>query len=235
MTVVRRCDRHCGADHDRILSVRSGRRRSGTSCSQCLALDGAGAQGHASREMAVAYDPQRVPITRAEYDDLVRRGALDDARVELLYGRLVSMRPQGELHTYSVTRLARMLILALGDRAVVRVQAPFAAPNESEPEPDVAVVEPGDYLDGHPQTAWLLIEVADSSLARDRAKARLYAEAQVTEYWIVNLVDEVVEVHRGPRAEGYATVSRHGRSEVLRLLRFGGIEVPVVDMLPPQR
>jgi Uma2 family endonuclease len=183
---------------------------------------------------AVAYDSNR-PITRAEYDELVRRGALEDANVELLYGRIVSMSPIGKPHSYSVMRLARMLGEALGPRADVRVQQPFAAPDESEPEPDVAIVPRGDYLDDHPKTAWLIVEVAESSLARDRAKARLYATGAVTEYWIVNLVDEVVEVYREPRAQGYATTTQHHRGDVLRLASFADILVPVADVLPPLR
>jgi Uma2 family endonuclease len=175
-------------------------------------------------------------LTRVEYEELVERGVLEDARVELLYGRIVSMSPQGPLHTYSVTRLARLLIQALGeDRAIVRVQAPFVAANESEPEPDAAIVAPGDYAERHPETALLLIEVADSSLARDREKAKLYAAARVPEYWIVNLVDAVVEVYRDPRTENYARVTKHGRADVLRLVSFHDVEVRVAELLPPGR
>jgi Uma2 family endonuclease len=186
--------------------------------------------------MLVAHQqPDRGPMTRAEYDALVRRGALEDARVELLYGRLVSMSPQGEPHTYSVSQLMTLLVRALGDRARVRVQAPFAAPDESEPEPDVAVVAPGDYLDGHPRVAFLIVEVAETSLARDRLKARLYAAAGVTEYWIVNLPEQIIEVHRQPGAEGYAAVFRHGRGERLPLAAFEDVALDVGDVLPPIR
>jgi Uma2 family endonuclease len=185
--------------------------------------------------MAVAHDTHRAPIRRAEYDDLVSRGAFDDARVELLYGRIVSMSPIGKPHAYSVDTLVKRLIDSLGERARVRGQQPFAAPEESEPEPDVAVVAPGDYLDDHPKTAWLIIEVADSSLARDRAKAKLYAAAGVTEYWIVDLVDDVVEVYRDASAQGYATTTRHRRGEVLRLVQFEDVMVPIGQVLPPRR
>jgi Uma2 family endonuclease len=184
--------------------------------------------------MVVAHpQPNRGPMTRAEYEVLVRRGALEDARVELLYGRLVSMSPQGEPHTYSVSQLMTLLVRALGDRARVRVQAPFAALDESEPEPDVAVVAPGDYLDGHPRIAFLIVEVAETSLARDRAKARLYAAAGVTEYWIVNLPEQVLEVHREPGLEGYAAVSHRGRGEKIVLAAFEDIAVAVDEVLPP--
>jgi Uma2 family endonuclease len=181
--------------------------------------------------MAVAFE--RPPLTRVEYEALVRRGVLDAAHVELLYGRIVSMSPQGEPHSYSVSQLMTLLVRALGDQARVRVQAPFAAPDESEPEPDVAVVPPGNYLDGHPQTAHLIVEVAESSLARDRAKARLYAGAGVTEYWIVNLSEAVLEVHREPHAEGYAHVTHHRRGDVMHLVSFPALALRVADVLPP--
>lgn len=183
--------------------------------------------------MAIAHATDRAPITRAEYDALVRSGALDDARVELLYGRISSMSPQGEPHAYSVARLARMLIRALADdRALVRVQAPLGARDDSEPGPDIAVVAPGDYLHGHPQTAWLVIEVAESSLARDRSKARLYATASVPEYWIVNLADAVIEVYREPLADRYTSMTRHDRGAVLRPARLAEVEIRVADVLP---
>jgi Uma2 family endonuclease len=186
------------------------------------------------RDMAIAYEASRPgSVMRSEYEQLVHRGALDDAPVELLYGRLVSMSPQGEPHAYSVSQLMTLLVRALGERARVRVQAPFAASDDSEPEPDVAVVAPGNYLDGHPQSAALIVEVAETSLTRDRTKARLYAAAGVTEYWIVNLVDKVVEVHLDPRVGGYASVTSYRRGGVLRLVAFEDVVVSVADILPP--
>jgi Uma2 family endonuclease len=186
--------------------------------------------------MAIAHEPSSPrPLTRAEYEQLVRRGALDDARVELLYGRLVSMSPQGEPHAYAVSQLVTLLVRALGERARVRVQAPFAAPDDSEPEPDVVVVAPGAYLDGHPQTAMLVIEVAETSVARDRTRGKLYAAAGVVEYWIVNLPEEVIEMHRRPRAGGYAVVTRHDRSEELHLEGLADVGVRVADVLPPRQ
>ncbi|HEY6462158.1 MAG TPA: Uma2 family endonuclease [Polyangiaceae bacterium] len=174
-------------------------------------------------------------LSRREFDALTERGVLDDARVELLHGRIVSMSPQKGPHTYGVTRLVRLLILALGDRAVVRAQMPLAVSDSSEPEPDVAIVDPGDYLDDHPPTARLVVEVADSSVQRDRDKARLYAAAGVTEYWIVNVPEGVFEVHTEPSAEGYGRVTRHGRGAVLRVPGFADVGIAVADVLPPAR
>jgi Uma2 family endonuclease len=173
------------------------------------------------------------PLSRQEFEALTRRGVLDDARVELLYGRLVSMSPQGGPHSYGVTELARLLITAVAQRARVRIQMPLAVSDLSEPESDVAVVAPGAYLEEHPSTAWLVIEVADSSLDRDRDKAMLYAAAGVVEYWIVNLTDAVVEVHSGPTRDGYIRVTQHGRGATLRIPEFADVELAVSDVLPP--
>jgi Uma2 family endonuclease len=175
------------------------------------------------------------PLTRAEYEELVRRGVFDDARVELLYGRVASMSPIGKEHVYSVQKLTRLLQLAVGERANVYCQSPFAAPNESEPQPDVFVTAPGDYLDDFPHTGMLVVEVADTSVRSDRAKAKLYAAANIPEYWIVNLVDGVVEVHREPGAPGYASVTHHSRGETLEPVALQGVRIPVDAILPPPR
>jgi Uma2 family endonuclease len=185
------------------------------------------------KPMALAHHQSSGMMTRAEYETLVRRGVLDEARVELLYGRLVSMSPIGGPHVYCVRHLAQILVTALLDRANVDVQAPFAAPDESEPQPDVMVAPLGDYLDAPPSTALLIVEVAESSLARDRAKSRLYATAGVADFWIVNLPEGVIEVHREPRAGSYGVVTRHGRGDTLWLVSFPEVQVHVSDVLPP--
>ncbi len=191
----------------------------------------AAGRDHALHEMAAP--ARRVPITRDEYEELVRRGVFEDAHVELLYGRVVSMSPIGGPHRYGVRHLARILMASLGERANVEVQSSFAAPEESEPQPDLLVSPEGDYLDAPPGVAWLIVEVADSSLARDRAKARLYALAGVPDYWIVDLSAGIVEVHREPTPEGYRRVTRHDRTAVIALEHFPDVEVRVADVLPP--
>ena len=128
---------------------------------------------------------------------MVAAGLFRNHRIELLYGRLVTVSPQHAPHASTVQRLNKWLVTALGDRADVRVQLPFAAGDESEPEPDVAVVHVGDYDDSHPSEAYLIVEVSDSSLDDDRRLKRpIYAAARVPEYWIVNLVSRCVEIYR---------------------------------------
>ena len=129
--------------------------------------------------------------------------------------------------------LGTRLVLALGDHMyVVRQHSPLALGDFSEPEPDVAVVPPGDYRRAHPTTALLIVEAADSSLRKDRRiKAALYAEHAIPEYWIVNLVEGVVEVHTEPSAGRYTRVTTLGRDATLRPIALPGIEIEVADLV----
>jgi Uma2 family endonuclease len=176
------------------------------------------------------------PLRRSEFDRLVALGVFEGEKVELIRGVMVEMSPTGLEHVFVVTRLSKLLIQALADRGQVRTQQPFAASDESEPEPDVAIVPAGDYLDDHPTAAHLLIEVADSSLRSDRTdKLRLYAESGVPEYWIVNLIDGVIEIHREPTAAGYAVRAVHARGSRIAPLAFADVELAVDEILPPLR
>jgi Uma2 family endonuclease len=143
--------------------------------------------------------------------------------------------PQGARHATVVRRLNMLLAPALVGRAEVQVQSPFAASDDSEPEPDVAVIPAGDYLRDHPSRAMLVIEVADSSLRKDRQiKPRLYAAAGVPEYWIVDLESDAAHVHRDPYEGGYGRVTRQVHGDMLSLLAFPDVSVPASDLLPPR-
>jgi Uma2 family endonuclease len=183
-----------------------------------------------------------VALTVERYFGLVEAGVLQaDDRVELLNGVVVSMAPIDPPHAASVNRTEYALRRVLADRAIIRTQSPFCAGEHSVPEPDVAVVagSPGDYDREHPRTALLLVEVSDSTLKQDRiTKAAIYAAAGIPEYWIVNLRDDRVEVHRDPEpATGrYRAVTTHGRGEPLTLVALPGAIVNVGDLLPdPER
>lgn len=148
--------------------------------------------------------PDRIrPLRRIEYETLVERGLFENSRVELLCGALVELSPQGPRHANVVSRISERLIRELPDTVRTRVQSPLALSEDSEPEPDIAVVPAGDYDNAHPSRALLVIEVAESSLQKDRGiKTALYAIAGIDEFWLVNLTDNLVEVHRRPAAAG---------------------------------
>src|SRR5688572_2321223 len=122
----------------------------------------------------------------------------------------------------------------LGDRADVRGQDPFAASDISEPQPDVMVVAKLEYWHAHPAHAYLVVEIARSSLRRDRGpKAVLYGLAEVDEYWIVNHVDGVVEVYRDRHDGEWQHRSTHRRGETISMLAFPDVEIAVAEILPP--
>ena len=181
-----------------------------------------------------------------EYHQLINIGFFDeDERVELLEGVLVSMSPNNPPHIRTVLRLFRFLISQITHEDIeVRAQGPISIPElMTEPEPDLVISkESGGTLDErHPYPAdiLLLMEVSDSSLAYDRTrKAEIYAQAGIPDYWIWNLVDDLLEVYRDPHtpASGdavYLTKSTYRRGESVAPLAFPDCEVAVGDVLPP--
>ena len=162
---------------------------------------------------------------------MVALGMLDDERIELLHGTLVEMSPNNPPHASPVQALTTLLVPQLAGRAVVRVQLPLVAADDSEPDPDIAVVPLGDYRRKHPRKADLVIEVAVSSVIKDREiKAPLYAASRFPEYWLIDVPARKIEVHRSPRRGVYAKVTRHGQREVLRPQAFADIAIRVADV-----
>jgi Uma2 family endonuclease len=184
-------------------------------------------------QLADLVAPERVrPLRRPEFERMVEEGLFRDERVELLQGVLVEMSPQGTRHAATVQRLTAALVPLLIPRADVRIQLPLAVSPESLPEPDVAVVVRGDYDLSHPTTAFLVVEVAESSLNKDRlVKADLYATAAVEEYWIVDLASGVIEVHTDPSAGRYARLTPARPGESVRLRAFPDLVVQVGAVL----
>ena len=179
--------------------------------------------------------PERIrKLSRHEYDRLVALGMFSDERIELLRGFLVTMSPQGEDHSGISHWFVKRLTLLLGEAWDVRAHSPYAASEDSEPEPDVSV-EPKVQNPrlAHPSNAALLIEVSNSSLANDRRiKGPLYAEAGVPEYWIVDISGNElrVEVHTDPAPDGYRQVAILRDGDVLRPTRLPGVEIAVDDI-----
>ena len=163
---------------------------------------------------------------------MAAEGLFRDQRVELLDGVIVEMTPQGTRHAATVQRLTERLAAAIGDRAGLRVQLPFAASERSQPEPDAAVVPLGDYDLSHPSQALLVAEVAESSLEKDRrVKAAIYAAVGVPEYWLVDVLAGVIEVRTRPTGEDYAEVRMARPGERLRLVALPEVEIAVADIV----
>ena len=181
--------------------------------------------------------------TRAEYEHLIEIGIFRPGEpVELMDGDLVVSEPQGSAHCTAIGLVEDALRAALPAGWFVRSQGPLALDDDSEPEPDVALV-PGArraYAQQHPARPALVIEVSESSLALDRDyKGSLYARAHLDDYWIVNLIDRVVEVYRQPVPDSSAPYGwRYASREVLahdasvELLAVPSLRLRVSDLLP---
>ncbi len=175
--------------------------------------------------------------SREEYDKMIEAGVFSpDERVELVEGDIIQMTAQNARHATAVRAAEEALRLAYRQGYDVRTQLPLAIGPDSEPEPDVAVVRGHwrEYVNAHPTTALLVVEVADSSLDLDRRrKARVYAQASIPEYWIVNLADRVLEVHRDPRADvGYQSQQCLGADQAISPLASPLANIAVKDLIP---
>jgi Uma2 family endonuclease len=178
--------------------------------------------------------------TREEYYRLGELGFFHGQRVELIEGEIMVLSPQNWPHTLTVARVGRALERILGAGFWVRMQFPLNL-GTTDPEPDVSVVAGRleDYSD-HPTTAALIVEVSDSSLAYDRSrKASLYARAGIQDYWIVNLVNNQVEVRRDPQSDpsqpyghGYASLTVLVPPAVVTPLAAPQVSLAVADLLP---
>lgn len=176
-------------------------------------------------------------LTRLEFERLGQTDVFDDnERIELLRGVLVRMTPPvpSPRHETVIQRLNRMLVLALGERAWVRISSSFAAADDSETLPDVAVVPLGDYEHEFPQGALLLIEVAVTSLRKDRRiKAPIYAEGDVREYWIADVDGRAIEVYRSKVDGVFTDVRRLVDGDALSPLAFPDVTIAVSSVLAP--
>ena len=157
--------------------------------------------------MAVEAAATRRRFTRAEYHRMGEVGILgEDDRVELIRGEIVEMSPIGRRHRAFVGNLNQLLATRLSGRAIIWMQNPVVLTDDSEPQPDIAVLRQRSYKEreADAEDVYALIEVADSSLAYDRmTKMRLYAESSIPEYWVIDLAHLQVEVLYEPTSAGY--------------------------------
>ena len=181
--------------------------------------------------------------SRREYGQLIDHGLIDeDDPIELLDGLLLVKEPQQSPHRTAVLLAAKALERGFGEGWFVQTQSPIVLDDRSEPEPDVCVVRgsPRDYADAHPTRPALIVEIAQSRLllARGR-KASAYARAGIEDYWILNLVDRVLEVHREPvrpgparRHWGYLAIDTLGADAAVTPLAAPASAIRVADLLP---
>ncbi|MEL6939285.1 MAG: Uma2 family endonuclease [Cyanobacteria bacterium J06598_1] len=173
--------------------------------------------------------------TLDEYHHMIESGLLDDRRVELIRGEIVEMAPEGKPHAYLSTESGFYLGKLLEPRASVRPAKPITLPNQSEPEPDVAIVKPlgREYLKHHPypEDIFWLIEYSESTLAKDlNIKASVYAEVGIPEYWVVNLKTRSLIVFRDPKQGQYSSRADYTTGTIASLA-FPDILIPISEVV----
>jgi Uma2 family endonuclease len=173
----------------------------------------------------------------ADYDAMIQRGDFSalSQRIELFRGELVETNPAGPVHDDFITFLSQWSIDSTRDLDIsVRTQCGLTLSEfDSRPEPDVLWVKRRRYLDRHPngQDVLLVIEVADSSKRYDRVeKALLYAEADIQEFWVVDVEENAVVVHRKPSCAGFTEFASHGFETVISPLAAPNAKLSVRDL-----
>ena len=183
--------------------------------------------------------PDVYRMTVDEYEHLATAGVLDDPRVELIDGLLVRKMTQKPPHTWAVETAHDRLKRRLPPGWFIREEKPVRITRFDEPEPDLSVVRGSrdDYRGRHPgpKDLALLVEVADTSLDRDRGEKRTaYAHGRIPVYWIINLVDRQVEVYTNPRRGAYRSSEVFKPGQMVPVLIDGEVvgRVDAADLLP---
>jgi Uma2 family endonuclease len=179
----------------------------------------------------------RHKFTVEEYHRMAEVGLLgEDDRIELLDGEIVDMSPIGKRHAACVNRLNSLFSVLPRQQVIVSVQNPAQLDNNTELQPDVALLRfRQDYYASEPPgpaDILLVIEVSDATIPVDRRiKVPLYARAGIPEVWVVNLQQETVEVYSQPSDGAYKVVSSAQRGQAIPLAGFAGVEIHVDDVL----
>lgn len=189
--------------------------------------------------------PERFVWTRAKYEQAAQVGLLGpDDHIELIEGECVCKARQNSLCSTAQCLGEEALDHIFGEGFDVRGQQLLTLDDESQPEPDVAVVtgSPRDFKAAHPtaQATALVVEVSDTTLGYDcTKKAHIYVRVGIREYWIVNINDRVLEVHRqpaptegGPVSHVYRDVRRLTETEIISPLAAVEAVIAVADLLP---
>jgi Uma2 family endonuclease len=170
-----------------------------------------------------------------DYHQIIETGLLDERKVELIRGEIIEMSPEGAPHSSYCGEIGEYLRKILGDRAKVREAHPITLPNNSEPEPDLAIVKISStlYRDRHPypEDIFWLLEIANSTLAKDVGiKKDLYADGGIEEYWVLNLPESVLVVFRDLTTSGYQSTTSL-TTGMISPLAFPDISIDIQKLL----
>jgi Uma2 family endonuclease len=164
-------------------------------------------------------DQARHRVSVWEYHKMAEAGIFgEDDRVELIEGEVVDMAPIGSKHAFVVSRLAQFFTLAARNLYLISVQNPIRLDHRSEPQPDIAVLKPGNYMDNLPGASdvLLIVEVAQSSINLDRSvKLDLYARHAIPEVWLLDLMGGELLVCHQPADGQYRTMHKPIPGEIV--------------------
>ena len=190
-------------------------------------------------------EPHSMLWTRELYATATESGIFGDRRLELIEGEIIEMSPMSSKHGMLIYLVQKVLERVFTNDYLVVAQTPLNLSDVSEPQPDIAVYTGSafDYLDTKPTHALLVVEVADSSLRYDRGqKASLYAKANITDYWIINLKDNTLEIYHTPVAAptqpygyGYKMVSSLKAQDTVSPLAAPDATISVGELLATPR
>jgi Uma2 family endonuclease len=177
--------------------------------------------------------------TVQEYYKIIELGIIDpDERTELIAGQITLMVAKGTPHVLALQMLANIFQDQLNNTALIRTQDPILLDNFSEPEPDLVITKGNmfDYALHHPspEDIYLVVEIADSTLKKDcEVKEKVYAKANIADYWVVDLKNRQVHIFRDPMPNGYENHLVLNESQVISPLAFPAIILPITSILPP--
>ncbi|HXV44508.1 MAG TPA: Uma2 family endonuclease [Anaerolineae bacterium] len=176
-------------------------------------------------------------FTVGEYHQMIEAGILaEDDRVELIEGEVIEISPIGSRHAACVKRLNQLFAEQLGKLALISVQDPIHLNEQSEPEPDLALLQARAdfYVQAHPEPEdiLLVVEVAETSIEYDQqVKLPLYARNGIAEVWLVHLAAHLIEVYRQPAPAGYGQIQQLRRGESLSPQAFPQLDLTVDEIL----
>ncbi len=175
--------------------------------------------------------------TLAEYHQMIEIGILKaQDKVELIRGEIIKMSPVGLKHASCVKKINQLFAQKLGNKVILGIQDPIKLNDNSQPQPDVVLLKPKSdfYATEHPKSEdiLLLIEVADTSIEYDRQiKIPLYAENNITEMWLININENIIQVYQNPQGKLYKNITNYQIDDKIDLTIFPDCEIKVKDIL----
>lgn len=181
--------------------------------------------------------PMRLRFTVDQYYRMIELGMLNDyEKAEIIEGELIGKIPFGNRHAACVEKLNEILRDKLGESIFLHNQQPIKFDDFNEPEPDLAILKRRENFHIQdkptPKDVLILIEVSDSTLKYDRkVKRSLYAEAEIPEVWIINLPNDIIEVHQKPSVGIYQLAKIFKRGEILASEVLPGLSIAAAEIL----